>query len=375
MDLSARLSRLARITRTTAPVVSVYLDTRWTDQHQRDRVRVFLRREIKRAREAWSGQAIGAALDWIEAQGEALVQQAQLPNAHGVALFACEAPEIREILPLRTPFEDAFVVTDMPYLGPLAAVADETPSTLVVFVDGESARLIPLAPEGARDEVVLESEVPGHHRRGGWAQLAQSRYQRHIEDHRGRHFEAVADALVQLTEGNGVRHVVLSGDAGTLAAFRKHVPAPIAERIVGSVTGARHEAAAALLDRAGEVVAQRERQEARAAVDLVLTEAAKGGRAVAGLEETLEAVSRGAVRRLFVLKGFREAGRACGGCGALHGGAEGPCRLCGQATAAIDLGAAMTARTLAGGGAVTTLEDHGGLAHVGRVAALLRYPL
>jgi hypothetical protein len=124
-----------------------------------------------------------------------------------------------------------------------------------------------------------------------------------------------------------------------------------------------------------EVIARAEADEERTAVEATLTEAAKGGRAVASLEETLEAVGRGAVQRLFLLKNFQEPGRVCTSCGALQRGPAGACRLCGQPTEQRELGHAIVDRVLATGGRVDSLEAHDALARVGGVAALLRYPL
>lgn len=375
MDLSRRLTELARITGTTTPVVSVYLNIRWADEHQRDRVRLFLKNELKRARTSEAGPELEEDLDWIRREGEALIEQSERSEAHGVALFACRALGLREVVPLRVPFENAFVLAPTPFLRPLAGLLAEIPPTLVLFVDGESARLIPLGPDGAGEEVRLESEVPGHHRRGGWALLAQSRYQRHVQDHRGRHFEAVAETLARLTEGNGVQRIVLAGEPRTVAAFRQHLPARIAARIAGGVPASRHEPAAAILGRAAGLLARLGDDETTAAVEAVLTEAAKGGQAVAGLEETLEAVVRGAVHRLYLLEGFREAGGACPVCGHLQRGEVASCRRCGTATRATELGEAMVARVSATGGTVAAVEAHEGLSRVGGLAARLRYPL
>lgn len=374
MDIDARLTELAKTTGAATPVVSVYLNTRWADEQQRERVRVFLKKELRKARQGAASQELAEDLDWIQAAGESLIEQAQFPEAHGVALFACRSLGVREVLPVRVPFEDVFVVSDAPFLRPLAAALEETPSTLVVFVDGESARLIPLNPEGAGEEVALESEVPGRHRQGGWALLAQSRYQRHIHEHRGRHFEAVAEALAHLVEGSRVQQIVLAGQPRTISIFSKHLPQPILGRIVGSVSAARHEPASAMSRRALETLAGLEEQEKGVAVDAVLTEAAKGGRAVAGVDETLEAVTRGAVDRLFILNGFRESGGVCRECGALQSGPT-ACRLCGKETESIELGEAMVERVIAAGGKTETIGIHQGLARVGGVAARLRYPL
>lgn len=375
MDVSKELSKLAKIKGAATPVVSVYLNTRWADEQQRERVRVFLKNAIRKARRSGGEEGLDADLDWIQAQGEALVSQTLVPEADGVALFACQALGLREMLPVRVRFEDAFVVAEAPFLRPLAVLLEEIPAALVVFVDGESARLIPLHPEGAGEGVTLESEVPGRHRRGGWALLAQSRYQRHIQDHRGRHFDAVAEALVHLAEGSAVGQIVLAGEPRTIAVFRKHLPRRIAERIVGSISAARHESASTLLDRAGEFLAHLEGREEGAAVDAVLAEAAESRRAVAGLEATLEAATRGAVHHLYLLKGFKRPGRACAACGALQNGSSATCRLCGKETKAVELGEALVERVVGTGGKVEMIEAHEGLARLGGVAARLRYPL
>lgn len=373
MDLQARLRELARLGGT--PVVSVYLNTRWRDEHHRDRVRVYLEQALARARAAPGGEALTEDLDWVEREGQALIAQSRYPDASGVALFASRALGLREVLPLAVPFEDAFVVADQPYLRPLAALAGEVPSALVVHVEARRARLIPLDAAGAGEVVALESDVPGQHRRGGWAQLAQSRYQRHIQAHRAQHFQAVAEALRALVEERGVQVLVLAGAARTVAAFRPHLPASLAARVAGRVAGARHEAPPVLAGRAFGVLARHRAEHLRATVEQVLTEAARGGAAVAGPEETLEAVSRGAVHRLYLLRAFEEAGGRCGACGRLQRADEGRCRACGGVTRRVELGEAMVNRVIATGGSVELVEAHPGLTGVGGVAARLRYAL
>src|SRR5438034_7340732 len=207
-DLAARLSALARLGRTESPVVSVYFNTRWTDEQQRERTRVFLRNEIRKAR-AGGPTDLEADLEWIEKRGESLIEQMQFPDTRAVALFACRSAGLREILPLRVPVDDFFVVGDTPHLRRLAALLEGVPATLVVFVDGESARLIRLLADGVGEVVALEHEVQGHHRQGGWQLLAQSRYQRHIQAQRGRHFDAVAAALTALVDEHGLERIVL----------------------------------------------------------------------------------------------------------------------------------------------------------------------
>jgi peptide subunit release factor 1 (eRF1) len=370
-DISELLARLRGVHAPRPEVVSVYLSTRWLDEHQRDRVRVFLTRELRRARE--TGEASAKDLDWIELEGRTLVDQGKMPEAHGVALFACQALGLRELVPFRVPVAEMFVVAASPDLRPLVEMLDEHASAMVVFVDGESGRLITLHPTGAEEEVHLEADVPGHHRRGGWAQLSQSRYARHIETHRGQHFEAVAQAVIQAVDARGIQRIVLAGQEDRLAAFRKHLPDRLQPLVVGYVHAGRWESASTILARATARLDLQEHSDEGVGLDDLLTGAAKGGRAVVG-PGTLEAARRGAIHRLYILAGLHRAGRACERCAALQEtGAS--CWLCAGPTREVDLGAALTERVVATGGSVEAVVEHAGLAAAGGMAARLRYPL
>jgi len=370
-DVSALLARLERLPATHPGVVSVYMNTRWSDEHQRDRTRVFLTRELRRAREA--GAAELEDLDWIEREGDRLVQQTAVPQADGVALFACRALGLRESIPVRVPFHERFVVAERPDLGALAEVLDEHASAMIVVVDGESARLLPLHPGGAGAEVALERDVPGRHKRGGWAQLAQSRYARHIETHRDQHYEAVADAVTQIVDTQAIPRILLAGHEDQLATFQRRLPERLQRLVVGQIPAARWEPPSAILRRAAERLDLQEHSDEVVDVDDVLTEAAKGGRAVAG-PGTLEAARRGAIHRLYILADLRRPGRACERCGALQEAGAG-CWLCGGATRDIELAAAVVERVQTTGGSVETVQAHAGLTAAGGFAARLRYPL
>jgi peptide subunit release factor 1 (eRF1) len=375
MDLRERVAALGRLGPVSTPVVSVYLGTRWADEHQRARVRIFLKNELAQARRASHPRAAPADLDWIEAQGEALVDQTTMPAAGGVALFACEALGLRDILPSRIPFENVFAVGESPLLRPLMELDASAPTTLVVFIDTASARLVTLTPAGPGEEVALRSDVPGHHRRGGWAQLAQSRYRRHIQDHRARHFDAVMETLSALVDGHGVRRIVLAGEPRNVAVFRQELPSRLAALIVGIVAGAQHEGMGRIVARAAEYLPRVEGQREAEGVDGVLTAAAKHGKAAAGLDAVLEAVNRGAVHRLYLLKGWSVPGRRCEGCGALQRSFAWTCPACGGEAETLELGEAMADRVVAVGGTVETIEVHQPLAAAGGIAAELRYPL
>jgi peptide subunit release factor 1 (eRF1) len=368
------LAELARIDSETSRVVTAYVATRWADEHQRDRTRVFLKHALARARAEASDADLVDDLDWIEAEGARLVDQAELATAAGVALFACRALGLRERRAFRIPCDERLVVGDRPALTELVRLAAETAPLLVVFVDGESARLISVGADGEEDEVDLRHDVIGRHRQGGWALLAQSRYRRHIEATRSRHFEAVVEAVADVVDAHGIAHVVLAGEDRAVSLFQEHLPAAAAARVVGTMPAPRYETASELAARALDMATAAIAAEQAAAVASVLVEAAKSGRAVAGMDSVLDAIGRGAVHRLFVARGLDVPGRRCTGCGAVQPGREPRCVRCGGATRTVSVVDEVIARAIATGSAVDVVAA-AQLREVGGIAGQLRYPL
>jgi hypothetical protein len=166
---------------------------------------------------------------------------------------------------------------------------------------------------------------------------------------------------------------LLAGHENELAAFRNQLPERLRRLVVGQIHATRWETASAILHRASERLDLQEHSDEVVDVDDVLTEAAKGGRAVAG-PGTLEAARRGAIHRLYILADLRRPGRACERCGALQ--EAGPtCWLCGGPAREVELAAAVVDRVQSTGGTVETVLAHAGLAAAGGLAARLRYGL
>jgi hypothetical protein len=372
--LTDTLQRLSRIVPSEVPVLSVYLHTRAHDEHRREGVRVFLRNESRHAA-GMAGGAAEAELAWIMEQGERIVSEALHPEAESIALFAGGAPALREMIPLAVAVPNSFAVADTPRLRPLLSALTETPRVLVVFVDGERARLITVGDDGRTHEFVLEHAdmVVGHHRRGGWALLLQSKYDKHMHVHRDQHFKAVAEAVATTVARYGTTAIVLAGEPQIRATFRSHIPPVIAKTIVGEIAGAHYELPRTLAARALDVIRLAAGSAQGMSLDAVLVEAGGGGRAAAGVDAVMEAVNRGTIERLYLLDAFAESGAVCSACGALQRGGVPGCRWCGKPVHAIDLGEAMARRVLAAGGAVEGVRVHAGLAGGGGVAALLRY--
>ena len=373
MDLRHALIELAKLPPAPTPVVSVYLDTHWADEQQRERVRIFLKNRLSEARRAdEASRAAAADLDWIEQEGALLWTRGIAEDARGAALFACEAIGLRQLVTSRVPFDDLFVVDASPRLRPLAEARDVAPPALLAFVDTESARLLTLTPAGPGDEVDVESDVPGHHKQGG---SAADRLQRHFHEERALHYERVAQHVIAAVEERGVRNIVLAGDTRNTALFRGDLPDRVSRYVIGTVPGTRYEPIDAIAGRAAEVLSRVDREGELADVNAALVAAAKRGKAAAGLAATLQAANQDAIYRLYLLKGWTEPGRKCRRCGMLGAGFTWSCPACGGEAQTVDLPEAIVQRVIVAGGEVEPVQTHEGLAKAGGIAADLRHPL
>lgn len=374
MDIRLELVELSGTPASPTPVLSTFLDTQWVDEHQRGRARAVVESELRRAAAA-DPPPLREDLRWVEARTTAIIAQAEMVGARGVALFAGSPIGLRRALAVRVPFATAVILGSRPSLRPLVEVLPGVEETLVVSLDREHARLIPIGPEGIRDEIALAGEGQGHHSRGGWAQLAQSRYQRHIEAQRDRHLDAVAAAARGLVHDLAVARIVLMGAAEIVAALRGALDADALSRVVATLPSSGYETGADLAARALAAAEHSRTAETAARIETVLVDAEKRARATAGLPSTLDAVSRGAVHQLYLLRAFRQLGRECGQCGLLKAEAVPKCPLCGGLTIETELGEAAARRVLSAKGDVVDVPEHAGLARHGGLAASLRYAL
>jgi peptide subunit release factor 1 (eRF1) len=376
-DLAAELHRLARLPESELPFLSVYLDTQWDDEQQRERVRLFVRNRLRQGRllfAAGSPEAESFARDEERIQDYVvkLTRQAVDVSANGVALFACHAQEEFTLLTTPRPFEEnLLVVRSQPYLLPLVRISEEYEQALLCLLDSRSARIIDVVLGGVARQAAIESgETPKRHSQGGWS---QTRYQRHVEDRIDAYHREVAEVLVKLSDENPEAHLFLGGAEVTVAHFRTHLPARIQKRVADVLSldlGADDRVVLRVLLEGLEMV---ERSKERALLRETIEAALAGGLGVLGLAETLEAVNRGAVRVLVLDRSFAEPGWRCSQCGALGAGTTLGCPYCQGTVATCDLAERMVEKVVASGGSVDTMDAVSELDDVGGVAAALRF--
>ena len=379
-ELEQAMAELARVRSGSEPIVSAYLDARFADPQQRERVRVFVQEAMRRTLAHYPEGAPGrepllrtlARVQGLVAELGSGGDELERP---GVAVFACESLGLWRTFAFRAPFRNDLATDAVPHLCQLARRAREAPPVLVAAPGPDGAELYRVrfgeieAVERLRRSVPrsdADTFEPGATRLVG-NEGPTSRYERSDKDARHdaegvrRNRKEAAEELTAHFDRRSGAVVALVGAQRTVAAFERQLPERVRARVVVRVPrprgweagdGVRRDAVLAAAEEAARAAA-RERESRNVAG--VVGEALRGGVAVVGPEDVVLAVNEGRVHELVLEEDFRRTGWRCDNCDALGADAESAetCPYCGgELRAVLDLGEALVARTLAVGGGV-----------------------
>lgn len=394
VELDGTLSDLARLRSRGEPIMSLYLDIRWSDEQQRERVRLYVRGRVRHILAHYppgtpDRAALERTLQRAQEYVDGLSRQAYQADQNGLALFACEALSLWRPHFFRRPFENELCTDAVPHLTQLARLANDVAPAVVIIPDqggaevfkvslGEVAaetRLAGFVPRREEDTYNAGTGKPGRHYE------REQKDERHQETFIQRNRRAAARQAELLADGSPGSYLVLVGTAETVAAFERELPERLHERIIARIPRPREWSSREGAKRDGVVagvaaaLAEHERGAEERAIDGVVGQALRGGLGVLGPEDVVQAVNEGRVHRLVIEEDFRRAGWQCDNCDALgaSSGTARPCPYCGGDLRSVQhLGEALVARTIAGAGEVEVVAHANKLHSYRGVAALLR---
>jgi len=380
IDMKGEIKKLAQIEEGPFPFLSIYLNTKWDDEQQRERIRLFIKNELKKAYHQVKGNE-----DWerafledqklIERYVEGLVRQHYEEGVNGFAIFSSGGSKTFLTYPSIIPFENEFFLSDLPVLRPLVKLSSQYQNTLAVMVDTDSARLFEISLEGEVIESSIESYVPGRHDQGGWAQM---RYQRHIHDHMDKHHKEVSEQLIELFDSGKWKRIVLIGQSRIIANFKSFLPERIKENITDTFSMNFSEGRSKVLKRIFERLLQIEREEIRHEVQELKEKKLTSGLATFGLNGTLEAVNKGQVQTLYIHNQLSLSGGKCTQCKSLTllsplNNPKISCPFCRGDVKNINLEEEMMRYVLRQDGDVKWIEEDSFLKEHEGICALLRF--
>lgn len=295
----------------------------------------------------------------------------------GLAVFANKNGSFFRSYPTAVSFRNRLRVGVKPYVKPIAHLLDHYAHYGVILVDRIGARFFEYhlgelqAADGFMGEDVRKlkkgsgSSAVGM--RGG-----QSGF-RHEEEIAQRNLREAAAAAGQFFARKPIRRLFLGGTAETVGQFQDLLPKQLQSCFAGTfpmdMTAGEHEVrqhTLALLDKTN---ADREQK----LVKTLITTQAKGGNAVVGLDETLQAISEKRVQTLVISDGYRAPGFVHLESSFVTANLARSPLSDMEMTEVEDVIDAAVSLTISQGGHVEIINNNPDLEGVGRIGAILRY--
>jgi peptide chain release factor subunit 1 len=354
-------------------IVSVYIGIEPRMRYERSQDEKKFRGAVKRFLRRNDNEFARTA---VEREEERVVEFLQRGEAggRGIALFVSTPAGIWEVfeLAVRVPsFVDADVT---PNTAVLSRIVDEYPRFVVAIVQRDRAAIY-IAEQGrGREQATIESDVPGQHDQGGWA---QARFQRHIEVHVARHLHKVVQELHDLYYKAPFSRLAVGGTEENVAELVKMLPDPIARRLIGTFqVDFKHETEEETLERARAALQEDERRQERELVERVIDASESSGRGVVGIDDTLAAVLEGRIETLLVADGVTLEGSTCLACDYFSAQRFDRCPACDSTSEVTsDIVERAVERALLSGAAIETVFGEGRewLMSRGGLGGLLRF--
>ncbi|MFO7280909.1 MAG: hypothetical protein C0P77_010945 [Thermoanaerobacterales bacterium] len=363
-ELAARRGR-------SAPITSCYLDV---DGRRLVR-KQDLEREVEQALRTLRAKAGGDPS--VEKDAERIDRyirtELDRSRVRGVAIFACSADDLWEVVELPVRVRTRVTVNQAPAVGQLEALLQDHEPMGVLLVDRQRIRMFvfELGELVERfehvEELPRELDVRGLRDRGG-EQHAQL-----LEAHTQQHLRKAAQTAFDVWSQQRFEHLAIGTPDDLVAQLEASLHPYLRERLCGRlpvpVTAPHDEVLAAAQEMEAEVERRREAE----VVDRLRAEVASGRRGVAGLADTLEALGDRRIDMLVVSDGYSAPGWRCEPCGRLAAIGR-RCAHCGQEMVEVeDVVEDAIEEALAQSSKVEICVGNADLDVLGRIGALLRY--
>ena len=298
LRLSDRVDTLARLEPTPLPLLSLYLNTE-PNGNGRPTYETFLRKELPHRVTTYEERS--PERDSLERDRERIEQyltEELQPSSRGVAVFSCAGRDFFEAIQVQVPFErHQLVVSDRPFLYPLARLDEGHPRYAALLVDTNAARIFVFGTGRVIDEVDVQNTKTKGSKAGGWS---QARFQRHVENVHLHHAKEVVERLAQIVTADDIDHIVLAGDDVIVPLLRDQLPERLTQKLVDvvrlDIRSPEHQVLATTL----EALRRKDDETDETVVGDLIDAYRAGGLAVVGIQPVLEALERGQVDTLVI---------------------------------------------------------------------------
>jgi peptide chain release factor subunit 1 len=294
------LDKLVAAEPESGPFVSLYLDVR-ADEHGKRNLMPFVRKQLnERAKSYESRTNEQENFEKDSARIFNYLENGVPTAAQGLAIFASAANDYFEAGEFEAPFErNRLFVSDRPHVYPLARLVDQYRRFAVLLADTNRARIFVFAVGRTVEERSVENVKTKHTSVGGWS---QSRYQRHEENYHLQHVKEVVDILERTVREENIEHVILAGDETTvIPLIRQQLPQALSDKVIDALSLGIDTPEHELFDESLKAFRRHDSLTDMEKVERLLNEFRADDLGVAGVPDTLAALSNGQVEEMLIV--------------------------------------------------------------------------
>jgi peptide chain release factor subunit 1 len=294
------LEKLVQAEPVSGPFVSLYLDAR-VDEHGKRTFLPFVRKQLKERSKSYENNA--PEQEAFEKDSARIINYLEtgIPTtAQGLAIFACSAADYFEVGEFEAPFErNRLFVSDRPHVYPLARIVDQYRRFAVLLADTNRARIFVFAVGRTIEDRSVENVKTKRTSVGGWS---QARYQRHEENYHLQHVKEVVDILDRTVRDEDVEHVILAGDETTvIPLIREQLPQALSDKVIDALSLGIDTPEHELFDESLNAFRRHDSLTDMQKVERLLNEFRADDLGVAGVPDTLAALSNGQVEEMLIV--------------------------------------------------------------------------
>ena len=294
------MERVLRFEPTPAPVISLYLDARVNEHGQRTFM-PFVRKQLNERVKSYDVQSEERqSFDEDFVRIMRYLEEEVPTTVQGIAIFACSAAnDWFEVGDFEAPFDrNQVFISDRPHLYPLARLMDEYRRYAVVLADTNRAQIFVFAGRQAVERQDVQNVKTKHSKVGGWS---QARYQRHQENYHLQHAKEVIDMLEKIVQEEKIEHIILAGDeAVVIPLLREQMPKTIEEKVIDALSLGIDTPEHELIEETLTAFQRHDSLTDMEKVQRLLNEYRADDLGVAGVPETLAALSNGQVEEMLI---------------------------------------------------------------------------
>jgi len=311
-ELKQHITVLASVEESDAPFISVYLNledktTDWRETLD-NRARI-LRRILKGDDLADLNEALGKVEAWLATE--------LLPEARSAAIFVRGNFGGAFMLPMQfaVPLPNWIAVYPTPNIYHLMELKDNYHRYIVLLAKPDRACILEVNLGAATTAAWINE--PDLRTRVG-QEWSRPHYQIH-QAHRGNRFVHDKIAILkQLMQSGGHTHLVLAGDPEITGRIRNALPNELADKLVDVIPATERDQQADVVMATLSSFIEHEEMESRSVAERLIEGLRSQNLAVAGTEDTLDALRWGEVDTLVMASGYQpDPGWTCTACRAI----------------------------------------------------------